>query len=111
MRVAKFLSPVLVIIGIILYIFGSYVSHQVKQGEQKISKAEAGVNQTCNITKINPYAHQIGKIFTHPIRKKISEGKKSADHYRSVAFSLHLSGIIVFALGVLSLLFIKQKKH
>lgn len=109
MKFKKILSPSLIIIGIILFVFGSYISQQVKQGEQKISRAEAGVNQTCNLTKINPYTHKIGKIFTHPIRKKISEGKKSADHYKTVAFYLHLGGIIIFLLGFLSLILIKKK--
>ncbi len=108
----KIASPVLIILGIVFFVFGSYISSQVSQGEQKIQRAERGVNHACSLTKVDPLVHKVGKVFTTPIRDKIADGKQEASKYKKAATWLHISGIVLFVLGIAFIfLFNKRKKN
>ncbi len=107
----RILSPVFIIAGIVLFIFGSYVASQVIEGQQKIQKTQKGVNQACHLIKIDPTVHKIGKAFvTDPIRKKIADGREEVAQYQKLSWYLRGGGILSFAIGALLLLFVRKRK-
>lgn len=98
-------SIVLLILGIAMFIFGSYISGQVAQGEKKIANAQQNVNQVRKLTKASPYTKGLGKVATQPVQQKINEGKQTASQYKKVATWLHIGGSVLFILGVVLLIF------
>lgn len=102
---------VLIIIGIILFVFGSYVSGEVAQGEQKIKSAQKGVDQSKSLTSSNRYTKSVGNMATRPVQKKIDEGKHEAASYQTLANILHGSGVVVFIIGVGCIAFSFTSKH
>ena len=101
MNVRKILGFVLVVVGVALFVFGGYVSGQVDDGRKKIKSAEQGVNFSRRITRSNQYTKDIGEMATQSAQRKIDQGRRYADSYQTLAFWLSLSGIIVFAVGIL----------
>lgn len=106
----KILCPILIVLGIGAFIFGIYISGQVRIGEKKIHNAQKGVNQVCNLAKGNSYTKLVGKVATSPIQKKINEGKGTVQGYKKLASWLKISGIVLFSVGFIWLLFVPSKK-
>ena len=105
MKIQRIISGLLVITGICLYIFGSYVTSEVEGGRKKIHSAQHNVDTGKALTDLSPYTKDIGDIATKPIQKKIDEGKDEADSYETLAFFLHAGGIVLFVFGVVFLVF------
>lgn len=102
---------VLIIIGVILFVFGSYISGEVSDGEKKIKHAQQTVDQGKRLTSSNRYTKGIGNMAAHPVQKKIDEGKTEAKNYQTLASILHGSGIVVFIIGVGCIVFSFTSKH
>ena len=111
MKNKKILSGILIIIGIGIYIFGSYISSEVSQGRKKISSAQKKVDKAHGLSKLSPYTKDIGDMAAASGQKKIDEGKKEADKYQVLANWLHGSGISIFVIGIglLGFSFIRKK--
>lgn len=105
----KILSPILIVLGIGLFIFGVYISGQVRIGEKKIRNAQKGVKQVCNLAEGNSYTKLVGKIATSPIQQKIKEGKGTVKGYKRLASWLKVCGIAFFSTGFIWLIFFRGK--
>lgn len=110
MKLRKIISPILVVAGVVLFIFGSYISSQVNQGQEKINRAQKGVNAACSIIKVNPNVEKIGKtVGTKPIQQKINEGQEQADSYKKLAFTFKVGGVSLFVLGLIGFFVARNK--
>lgn len=103
MRGKKTFGFILMILGICCFIFGTIIASQVRQGETKIQNAQKGVNTVRNTSKINPYAHEIGKLATKPVQQKINEGKTKAGKFKVISFWFRIGGIALFIVGLILL--------
>lgn len=107
MKNTRILSTILIILGIVLYILGSYISGEVSEGRQKIAGAQKGVDMGRRFSPSGP----VGDIATGSVQKKIDEGSRTADKYQVLANWLHGSGIvfIVVGAGLLIFSFVRKK--
>ena len=113
MKIKRILSGVLIILGIGLYIFGSYISGEVSMGREKIESAQKNVNQGRKFSQINPFSKEIGGMFADSAQKKIDEGKQEVDKYYILANWLHGGGIVIFVagIGLLAFSFVRKKSR
>lgn len=111
MFVRRIVSILLLIIGITAFLFGSYISDQVLQGQNKIDNTQNSVNQVRKFTRIIPYTKTIGKIATARIQQRIEEGKETVSQYQKMAYWLHIGGGISFLLGAILLIFSFSNKQ
>ena len=111
MKTKRILSGILIVLGIVLYIFGSYISDEVAQGRKKISSAQKSVDQGRGLSQISPFSKGIGDMATDSAQKKIDEGRQDADAYQVIANWLHGTGIVIFVagIGLLVFSFIRKK--
>lgn len=112
MKTRRILGIIFLILGVALYIFGSYISGEVSEGRKKIASAQKSVDQGRGFSQLSPYTKDIGDIIADSAQKKIDEGKQQADEYQVLANWLHRAGIIIFIVGVgfLAFSFTRKKK-
>ena len=104
MKSKKISGSILLIVGITFYIFGAFISGQVKEGEKKIQGAQSGVNTATGVTRINRYTKQVGRFFASPIQNKINQGKEKAGKFKVLSLCLRIGGILLFVIGIFILL-------
>lgn len=102
MKNKKVLGSILIILGIVLFIFGSYISGEVAKGREQISTAQKGVDVGSGV--ISPFSEDLSDAATAPIQEKIDEGRRDADRYQTLANWLHGSGVVIFVAGIVVLL-------
>jgi hypothetical protein len=108
----KAIGLIILIIGVMAFLSGDYVTKQVGEGETKIKKTQKTVNQVQCTTKVNPYAKVVGQIVTNPIQQKIDEGRDEVAQYKKLVPILHIVGAFLAAIGILILfwgIFAKKK--
>lgn len=103
MKSKKISGSILLFLGLAFYIFGTLISGQVRAGEEKIHRAQSGVNTATGVTRINRYTKQVGRFFASPIQNKINEGKEKAGKFRVLSLTLCITGIVLFFLGIVFL--------
>lgn len=100
MKKFKVLGGILVILGIVLYIFGSYISGEVAEGRKKIASAQGSVDTLKGISGVTPFSKDLGNMATGSAQKKIDAGRQDADQYETLANWLHGGGIVLFVAGI-----------
>jgi len=113
MKTKRILSGILIILGIGLYIFGSYIEDEVAEGRKKIASGQQSVDQMQELSELSPYTKGLGEMATGSAQRKIDAGKKDADAYQVLANWLHGSGIVLFIAGVglLAFSFTRKKSN
>lgn len=110
MKNKRILSIVLIILGVGLFVVGSYISSEVAQGRKKIAGAQRSVDQGKQITQISPFTKDIGDMAAGSVQGKIDEGSQTADNYELLANWLHGSGVVIFIAGIGLLVFTLVRK-
>ena len=100
MKLKKITGPILTILGIILFIFGSIISGKVKEGEKQIHKAKEGIHLLKDVTKISPYTRKAEKVTTQPLEGKVKEGEQKAATFKLLSIWFRIGGIILFVSGL-----------
>lgn len=110
MKKKRILGGILVIIGIVFYIFGSYISGEVAEGRKKIASAQGSVDALKGVSDATPFTKGLGDMATGSAQKKIDAGKQDADKYETLANWLHGGGIVLFIAGIGFLVFSYVRK-
>ncbi len=110
MKKKRILSVILIVLGVGLFIIGSYISSEVAQGRKKISGAQRSVDQGKELTQISPFTKDIGDMAAGSVQGKIDEGSRTADNYELLANWLHGTGVVIFIAGIFLLVFTFVRK-
>lgn len=110
MKTKRILSGILLILGIGLYIFGSYISGEVAEGRKKIASGQQSVDRAKGASQFSPYTKGLGDMATGSAQKKIDKGKEDVEKYQAMANWLHGVGIVVFIVGAGLLIFSFTRK-
>ncbi len=100
MNSKRIIGIVLIVIGVVMFIFSNTISNQVAEGRGKISSAQKKVDTGNTLFSLTPESQQVGKMLTDSAQEKIDEGSVKADYYESMASSLKIGGIVAFIIGV-----------
>ncbi len=111
MKKKRILGGILVILGIVFYIFGSYISGEVAEGRKKIASAQGSVDKLQGLSDVTPFSKGLGDMATGSAQKQIDAGKQDADKYQKIANWLHGGGIVIFIAGVGLLIFSFVRKN
>ncbi|PIS00921.1 MAG: hypothetical protein COT84_05015 [Chlamydiae bacterium CG10_big_fil_rev_8_21_14_0_10_35_9] len=110
MKTKRTLGIIFLILGVVLYIFGSYISGEVAKGRQQISSAQKSVDKGRGFSQLSPFTKDVGGMLADSAQKKIDEGRQQADEYEALANWLHIGGIVIFIVGVGFLAFSFSRK-
>jgi len=105
MKKIRIISGALILLGIVLYGFSSYIEGEVVEGRKKIAGAQRSVDELKGISGATPFSKSLGDIATGSAQKKIDAGRQEADQYQLLANWLHGSGIVIFVAGIGLLIF------
>lgn len=111
MKGKKILSILLILGGVVLFGFATYIQSEVDQGKTQISSAQSKVDTGETLFSLNPTTKEVGKGIFGGIQKKIDEGKGDVAYYENLAKNLRIAGIIVFIAGVIFFVFNVYKKR
>lgn len=109
MNSKRIIGIVLIVIGIVMFIFSNSISNQVAEGRGEISSAQEKVDTGSTLFSVTPQSKQVGKLITGSAQEKINEGSAKADYYESMAHSLKIGGIVVFIIGI-GVVFLGRKR-
>ena len=108
MATKKRLGTILLILGVGFFLFGSYTSYRVSQGEGKLSQAQeeqAGRRKPL----IGPVRKGINSRMSESAQEKISEQAQEISASRVMASWLQGSGIVLVVVGMGCFIFRKRK--
>src|SRR5690348_16504432 len=95
MKSKRILVIVLIIIGIVLILFSSYITSQVEAGKMQVAGAEQTMEQGNKLFSLTPESEAAGKVITGSAQKKINEGKQEISRYEELARWLKVGGIVL----------------
>ncbi len=112
MNIRRISGIVIIISGLSLYVFSTYIADQVSAGREKITKGEKNVNQLRDLTSLSPYTKGFGGLIADSGQKKIDAGKEEASEYEQLAHKLYLGGIalVILGAGLFGISFVHKNK-
>jgi predicted histidine transporter YuiF (NhaC family) len=105
----RIVGLVLLICGVVLILFSSYIKHRVMEGRGQIADAEKKKEQADSLFSLDPATKVIGKAVTGSVEGKIQEGQEEADRYDKLAGWLQIGGIVCIVAGVAFVIFGRKK--
>ncbi len=109
MKTKCIVGTTLLICGIALIGFSTYVSRQVEEGKGKVNSAQSKVDKGKGMLPNDPITKELGKGLTRGVQKKIDAGKEQITYYEGVASWSKIGGIACIMVG-LGVFFIPSKK-
>lgn len=106
----KILSISCLVLGAASYFGSEYIEKQVVAGQKKIDKAQKQVDQTDKLFGMSEYTAPLGKGLKKSAQKQIDAGQKQVDYYSDLSDQLKLGGIVLMAIGLVTLPFAFRKK-
>ncbi len=110
MGTLRIIGIVILLGGVAMLGFSSYIKHRVEEGKTEIAGAEKSVDQGNQLFSLNPVAKEIGKGLSGMAEKKINKGKQDVAEYEELAGWLQIGGIIAIVLGALVVIFGKKRR-
>lgn len=104
------LSALLLVCGVGIFGFGSYLSYQAMQSEGSISQVEEKL-QEYNRRPMGPIRRRIRAEREETAQQKIGQAEQRVTQSRVTADWLRGVGIVLFILGVGGLVFFRKKKR
>lgn len=95
----KFLGGLLLIVGVSVFSFGSHVSRQASQGQEKVAAAEQKMQEHDRPT-LGPARRHAKKDTSETAQRKIDAAEQKIVQSRVTANWLHGTGIALFVIGM-----------
>lgn len=95
----KVMGVILMIIGVVLFVFSNSISEKVAEGRGEISSAQGKVDMGKTVFSMHPATKEVGGIMTDSAQKRIDAGTEEANYYERMATWLKIGGVVLFILG------------
>ncbi len=100
MKGMSVMGVILMIIGVVLFVFSNSISEKVAEGRGEISSAQSQVDMGNSVMSMHPATKEVGGMFTGSAQNRINAGTEEANYYERMAAWLKIGGVVVFILGV-----------
>jgi uncharacterized membrane protein len=119
MKVSRIIGLILVVLGAVCLLFARHITEEIMIGEGKIERGQHMVDTMDQFSAPTQYAASqsaytkpLGKFFSDSTadgKRQLQAGRETVAYYKKVVNNLHISGIILVALGLIVGFFPRKK--